>query len=258
MSIHMSDSYDLSVMSLIAYEVRMVYDTGASIKAMEAIDKRRFEAKVLTRYQSYQSRNNTICRYVGVSINCVKMVTCSVCGEISFGCLIFCPHCKEKHSRRLQGCKVRNCLANNSKWNRMSEDERNNVTGKETCTHCRTSSPQCVISETPLSHIITLTNLQMDDRFVFSTPQELNDLVEECKKQGRPCPLVTKTITNCLYAFGEVELATKMFRFLQESDDPSTIRESLYQGADLFSHDDSIESISINWSKNLCSLLIRS
>lgn len=228
--------------------IKYVYKHNSSSRAFDEMEMARYKIHNVTSFKSFQSRLNSLYRYVGVPINCLKMVTCSNCGDISFGCLILCPLCHSKEVRRLQGCKVRNCPANNSVWEKMSDEEKNNLSGKEICIHNRTSSPQCVISETPLSHIVTLTNLRMDNRFIYSTPQEIHSLIKECKEKGIPCPILTKNVACCLYAFGEIELATEMFNFLLSFEDPSTIRESMMEGAELFSQVNSIENLAINWS----------
>ena len=226
-----------------------LYKSGTSFSFLDSINKLYCGSGVLTEFFSCQSMNNLLCKRLGVSINFCKIVICKVCKRISFGNKVFCQHCyrlKNMYTRRLYGCKCKDCYANNTYWERHCNEKPD--VDKVICTHCRTSSPNCIISENPIIHLVSLVNSNQIDLIVDSTEDDIRRHLDYARANKVSSVLITKNIATCLFAMGKKELATDILHFLASFEDPSVIRNSMKEEVDQFVSDSSIEKRCYNLS----------
>lgn len=231
-----------------ALVLREIYKSGTSLRSIDHINKIRYNYGICNTYLSCQAMCNSLSRAIGVTLNDCKMVYCKVCNNISFGNKIFCPHCYKVGliTRRLCGCKVNTCFANNTYWKKHQSDEID--ASKFICNHCRTSSENCVICETPLTFITSLVNTKQSELIINSTSEEIRNHLAYCKRTKIVSNMITKNVACCLYAFGEVDLANDIIMYLASKQDPSVIRDSLQAEVRAFSQRDCIERLTYQMS----------
>lgn len=185
---------------------------------------------------------------VGLKKASCMLTFCNVCKKTQRGTCVFCHHCLNMRpqtiTQRLKGCKQPTCCANNQNWEKnktIYEEKSYEELSKLCCPHCRITSANMFYSETPVTQIMRLINLEMDDHIKISKRSEILKHIGECYRNNSISPIVCH---NNVYGFGElgeIQIAKELATVFREVSSMKSIRNSLEKVVNNLIRDDSIE-----------------
>ena len=227
--------------------------SGISYSMMDSLFEELYYDGDLKDKVIFESVENRLLSECGLSMSSLRMTKCPN-GHFCHGSYIFCRKCLQNKIivRRLQGCKVDTCFANNKFWDNYSKenldpDDFMNIT----CTHQRNSSSEFFYSMTPVAHIVLLTNCGFDDRITNSTRTEIYQLVKKCKENKTISPQICH---NCIYSFSylnEIDISSWIESIYCSLYNPASLRNSMKDEVDKLVSVNSIEKLLYKFSRSI-------